>query len=54
VDVGASIGTLLVDRTCDPAVAIAEADRLMYQSKHGRPAKGPYLHRLADEQQTST
>ena len=53
VDVGASIGTLLLDRSCEPAAAIAEADRLMYQRKLDRPAPDRYLARPAGEEYPS-
>jgi diguanylate cyclase (GGDEF)-like protein/PAS domain S-box-containing protein len=36
VHVGASVGALLLDRSTDPAAALADADRLMYAAKAGR------------------
>jgi diguanylate cyclase (GGDEF)-like protein/PAS domain S-box-containing protein len=37
VDVGASVGALLLTGATDPETALAEADRLMYEAKRTRP-----------------
>jgi diguanylate cyclase (GGDEF)-like protein/PAS domain S-box-containing protein len=43
VDVGASVGALLLDGATDADTALAEADRLMYEAKRARPAVTPRL-----------
>jgi diguanylate cyclase (GGDEF)-like protein/PAS domain S-box-containing protein len=39
VDVGASVGALLLDGPTDPGTALAEADRLMYEAKRARAGR---------------
>ena len=43
LDVGASVGALLLDGATDAESALGEADRLMYEAKRARPAGVPRL-----------
>ena len=43
VNVGASVGALLLDGATDAESALREADRLMYEAKRARPAGVPRL-----------